>query len=166
MRRNRTATTTTMSSGKPTEFDHAFALLREGGYEDAVVEFESALARAPDKGAAWVGLGKAYWKMKAYDRAFHAFGRAAALRPRSEFASRGVFHSALRARRYDDAQREARRFLELHTTHGIECSAQTRALYDDWANDDGTLARVWDEHRARVSTVKLDSTNEEAMNDE
>ena len=72
--------------GCAASYGKARAALAEGRYEEAASRFEEILARHPDRVFALVGLGKARYKLGAFDEAITALTRAAAQAPKSETA--------------------------------------------------------------------------------
>ena len=73
-------------TGCATGYGKARSALVEGRYEEAASRFEELLARHPDRLDALVGLGKAKYKLAAFDDAITVLTRAAAQAPKSESA--------------------------------------------------------------------------------
>ena len=73
-------------AGCATPYGRARTALAEGRYEEAASGFEEILTRHPDRLDALVGLGKARYKLGAFDDAITALTRAAAQAPQSETA--------------------------------------------------------------------------------
>ena len=73
-------------AGCATPYGRARTALAEGRYEEAASRFEEVLARHPDRLDALVGLGKARYKLGAFDEAIAALTPAAAEAPKSETA--------------------------------------------------------------------------------
>src|SRR5919197_2154013 len=73
-------------AGCATPYGRARSALAEGRYEEAASRFEEILARHPDRLDALVGLGKARYKLGAFDEAITMLARAAAQAPKSETA--------------------------------------------------------------------------------
>ena len=67
-------------------YGKARTALVQGRYEEAVTGFAEVLARHPDRLDALVGLGKARYKLGAFDEAITALSRAVAQAPKSEAA--------------------------------------------------------------------------------
>jgi tetratricopeptide (TPR) repeat protein len=67
-------------------YGKARSALVEGRYEEAASRFEELLARRPDRLDALVGLGKAKYKLAAFDDAITVLTRAAVQAPKSESA--------------------------------------------------------------------------------
>src|SRR5262249_46797413 len=55
------------------------ALLRQGAFAEAAIEFKEAIRLKPDYAGAYVDLGVAYEQLKRYDEALQNFRRAAEL---------------------------------------------------------------------------------------
>ena len=73
-------------TGCAAPYGKARTALAEGRYEEATSRFEEILARDPDRLDALVGLGKARYKLGAFDDAIAVLARAAAQAPKSETA--------------------------------------------------------------------------------
>ena len=81
-----TLLTVALLAGCATPYGRARTALAEGRYEEAASGFEEILTRHPDRLDALVGLGKARYKLGAFDDATTALTRAVALAPKSETA--------------------------------------------------------------------------------
>jgi len=73
-------------AGCATPYGRARTALAEERYEEAASGFEEILTRHPDRLDALIGLGKARYKLGAFDDAITALTRAAARAPKSETA--------------------------------------------------------------------------------
>jgi len=73
-------------AGCATSYGRARTALAEERYEEAASGFEEILTRHPDRLDALIGLGKARYKLGAFDDAITALTRAAARAPKSETA--------------------------------------------------------------------------------
>ncbi len=73
-------------TGCAAPYGKARTALAEGRYEEATSRFEEILARDQDRLDALVGLGKARYKLGAFDDAIAVLARAAAQAPKSETA--------------------------------------------------------------------------------
>src|SRR5438309_11357674 len=71
-------------AGCATPYGRARTALAEERYEEAASGFEEILTRHPDRLDALIGLGKARYKLGAFDDAITALTRAAARAPKSE----------------------------------------------------------------------------------
>jgi predicted Zn-dependent protease len=93
------------------EFQRALSLRNGGQLERAREAFQVLRSVRPEEPTAAVVLGGILLDLGLHDAAFDSFRDATRLRPRSELASLGVFHSLWDARRTIEALAEMRRFL-------------------------------------------------------
>ncbi len=112
-------------------FDRALALRDEGNIQDAIAILKGLTERYPEDAASFGMLGGIYYEIGEFGEAIRHFKETTSLSPRSELASRGLFHSLLEAGRNDEAKMELQRYIDL--TSSEEFRTLLRALDD---NDD------------------------------
>src|SRR3989449_10845376 len=100
-------------AGCATPYGRARTALAEGRYEEAASGFEEVLARHPDRLDALVGLGKARYKLGAFDEAITALTRAVAQAPKSEAAQLYLGLSYLQKGEDGPAEEHLKAFLDL-----------------------------------------------------
>lgn len=114
-------------TGCAAPYGRARAALAQGRYEEAVSGFEEILARHPDRLDALVGLGKARYKLGAFDEAITALTRAAAQAPKSETAHLYLGLSYLQKGEDGPAEEHLKAFLDLEP-HARIATQVDRAL--------------------------------------
>src|SRR5262249_37032010 len=72
-------------------------------YDEALVNYEKALALKPDLIWAWIGCGNTYVEFQNHDKAFAAYDRALAVKPNFGEAWIGRGNTYFELRRYDEA---------------------------------------------------------------
>ena len=88
-----------LASGQAVEFNQrGMAYFDSGKYEQAIEEFNSAIAHDPDYSSAYNNRGNAYYRLSNYQRAIEDYDRAIALDPEKAFAYMGraqIYHDAM-----------------------------------------------------------------------
>ncbi len=65
-----------------THLDHGRACLDKGKYDDAIADYEKAIALDPKYALAYTNRGVAYYRKGAFDRAIADHSKAIALEPK------------------------------------------------------------------------------------
>jgi tetratricopeptide (TPR) repeat protein/arylsulfatase A-like enzyme len=88
------------------------SLLDEGRYDEAMAEFQKAIAAKEDTGIAYLNLARARYRKRDYDGAIAALGEHARVRPRSKEAETLRATIAMDRGRPDEAEAHFRKALE------------------------------------------------------
>jgi len=77
-----------------THLDHGWACLDKGKYDDAIADFDKAIALDPNDAAAYGNRGNAYYSKGEVDRAIADYTKAIALDPNfaDAYTNRGVVY--------------------------------------------------------------------------
>ena len=103
-----------LSSGSETANAHnnrGTLFLTQGRYDEAITEFERAIAAREDSGIALLNLARARYRKKDYDGAIGALGDHARARPRSKEAETLLANIAMDRGRTDEAEAHFRKAL-------------------------------------------------------
>lgn len=112
-----------------TRFEQAVRHRDQSRLNEANRLLEELVEQDPEDPAAALVLAGIYFDMQKFDAARELFARIVQLQPRSELASRGLFHSLWKLGHHDEAFDEMRRFL------AIADSEDYRKLLEDMMAD-------------------------------
>jgi len=96
------------------EFNRASSLWKEGKPAEAIRIFKKLDQKFPNQLAILGMIGAIYFRTDDYANALVYWEKVVKLSPKSELASRALFHTLFRHERYDDAFSEANRFIKLN----------------------------------------------------
>jgi tetratricopeptide (TPR) repeat protein len=95
-------------------FEEGIKLRDLGNFEEAIQKFSEILLETKEYDAPVLGvMGNIYWNLKDYVHAHDCYQKAVELKPESELASLGLFHTLWDMGREREALAEAKRFLSL-----------------------------------------------------
>ena len=96
------------------DFNRASSLWHEGKLLEAARIFKGLDKKFPNQPAILGMLGAIYFTTGNYANALTYWEKVVKLSPKSELASRALFHTLLQHERFDDALTEANRFIKLN----------------------------------------------------
>jgi len=97
-------------------FNKGIDLWRSGRYDESLKILLKLATRFPDHPPLLGVIASVYFEMDDLEHAIEYFKRTVELSPKSELASRGLFHSLYRSGFKDRAFSEIRRFLSLRSS--------------------------------------------------